>query len=1225
MSTKQENTSPIVRFFDSFLQEKNIKWLLGIGTILVLGSSMRLIGSHWTEYPPVWKYLVILAYTAIIFIASQVCYWQLTLRKTGSGLMALTVLLLPISFFALHWVEPSENISLHYFAMHFPIVALLVGNLVLSYLAARRIFAHFLRANQPTFVASYMVLCAAGAVLPALPGSWTPWIGATLWAVVTIGVVKVNRHVFWLAEEQQLPRIFGFFPIGLLVGQFVALSAVHLGRFVPEYLPFEWLGLALVMVAVPVLLTADAVARVYERRTGGFLRPMPWNIVAPLGIGLLLVIKGVCLSSVAMPRPFALPPTAAVAAILLAILAHRTQNKQLVWAMLLAIIVSYNFSPVFFQQLAANVIQQGAQSVQEPRLPYAFYGLTYLPLLLGLTFASRIASKRGSALFAQPTRAAAQGLALLLLVAACGHPKAMFPVATVMIVVFALQAILFQERQLIVAGVTGLIIAGLGWTVFARDLLHFEVTFETPYLAMGVVGGLLLLPGRWLDRVSGSSYQMLNLNKLRLQALSTWPICQYASLLVTVMTASVLIAATTLRLIFDETTAPGHSYLAAMCLCGLLLVQSVVWLLPLLGEFALLCPLALGFMWGLERGASLHQALMGATVALLGLWLFGYLRTLTPAPRITRALAGPAYRLSFVGLSLLTCVYYGHRLVFAHFTGVAGFPWLGLVAVMAWSFDASRHKKTAGLSAVAFILTLGVSSLLVTAAMGVERGAAWYATSWASVSCLTLLTTILLRRQLMVRTAQKVDVQFHCSEQSWQLFAAAPYAIASVVLGAILVGTLLSISMPARIAGGVALFALVTKAFLERDARPWRNLIVLATWQMFPVVLQVCQPYSHWIWQATIAQLVECALPVALCAALGGLVIEYIAFAEEDERNEVLQSHCAGLKLIMATALPVSLLLPSGEFGLVSVGMALASFATIAGVQILRACRETSELRVWYAIAIVALSVAYLAVPGVIHFEHGWGMYAVLFAGLTAWALGRLTSRNPSTAVMSKPLALVGLTLPLGTVAIALGRHVLGISTTWHGMNSLALLLAAGFYFWQGLERREKGFVVGAIVIVNAALALLWRELTWSDPQWFMIPLGVSILFLVEYLKREIPAPHVNPLRYLGALVILVSPTFHIVGGSWPHLLSLMVASVAIVILSIGIRVRALMYTGTGFLLADLVAMVIRETVERPNLLWIVGIALGGAVIALAAAAENHREVLLQRVRLMAANIHCWE
>jgi hypothetical protein len=141
----------------------------------------------------------------------------------------------------------------------------------------------------------------------------------------------------------------------------------------------------------------------------------------------------------------------------------------------------------------------------------------------------------------------------------------------------------------------------------------------------------------------------------------------------------------------------------------------------------------------------------------------------------------------------------------------------------------------------------------------------------------------------------------------------------------------------------------------------------------------------------------------------------------------------------------------------------------------------------------------------------------------------------------------------------------------------------------------------------------------------FAIPLGISILALVQWLKEEIPQKAHDPLRYLGALVILVSPVFHIVGGSWVHLLTLMIASVAVTLTAMGLRIRALMYTGTGFLIGDLVAMVVRGSIDNPTLLWIAGILVGLAVISLAAYCEKNREQVLERLRIMAAKLETWE
>jgi hypothetical protein len=197
-------------------------------------------------------------------------------------------------------------------------------------------------------------------------------------------------------------------------------------------------------------------------------------------------------------------------------------------------------------------------------------------------------------------------------------------------------------------------------------------------------------------------------------------------------------------------------------------------------------------------------------------------------------------------------------------------------------------------------------------------------------------------------------------------------------------------------------------------------------------------------------------------------------------------------------------------------------------------------------------------------------------------------------------------------------------SNDWQGINSLAILLAGGFYFWQAIERRSKGFAVMSAAILNVAMVLLWNEIGLNDPQFYMVPLGITILALVEILKREIPAAWHNPLRYVGALTILVSPTFHIVDRSWLHLIMLMVLATSVLLVSIGLRLRALMYTGAAFLFADLIAMVICGGIDHPDLLWIAGIGFGAAVITLGAICENNREKVLQRIRIASAQMEQW-
>jgi hypothetical protein len=281
-------------------------------------------------------------------------------------------------------------------------------------------------------------------------------------------------------------------------------------------------------------------------------------------------------------------------------------------------------------------------------------------------------------------------------------------------------------------------------------------------------------------------------------------------------------------------------------------------------------------------------------------------------------------------------------------------------------------------------------------------------------------------------------------------------------------------------------------------------------------------------------------------------------------------------------------------------------------------------MHVWIAEALTGVAFAYFVLFGVIQLGSGAAPLILLGMGLGLWSAGQAAAQRSSIVILSQPFQQTGMVLPMAAVVLAAGRHLAGMTTTMLGVNSLVLLGAAAFYFWNGLEQRRRGLVVLSAVILNGALALLWRELSWTDPQLFLIPLGLSVLGLVELLQGEIPRPMHNPLRYAGALVILVSPTFHIMTGSWVHLFTLMAASVAVTLLSIGMRVRALMYTGVAFLIADLLAMLVRGSIDRPNVLWIAGIGLGTAVLILGALCENRREILMQRLRILTAELETW-
>lgn len=1217
MSANSQNPSSLVRFLDSFLQEKNIKWVLLLGTMILLGSSLMLVTTHWDSYTPVWKYLMLLSYTLAVFAGGEWSYRHLGLRRTGTILLALTVLLLPITFLALHWVRTVESN-----ALTGGVYLILLGvNFVLGQLTARHVFRHFLRGDQPTFVVSYLILCLGGAVAPGLPASWAPAGALFLWAIFTLGTVKVNRHVFWMTEEGLAPRIFGFFPIGLLGLQFLGLFAVN---FAP-HLSLEWMGLACALAAVPVLLTADTVVAVFQQRTGDLVQPLPWSIVLPFGVGLLLCATGICLAGtgIATRQPHALVPTAAVVAGLMAVAARRTRKQAFVWAMLAGIVLAYNFAPVFFQELARAAVRQGAEAVREQRLPYAFYGLTYLPLLLVLMLAATICARTGNEVFARPLRIFCTGLSSLLLIVSISHPKALFPVAAVMTVIFALQTILFRERRPALLAVGAWILAARGFPFFAAHVLELPLPADIHLLCLALAGAVLLFPGRVLDRWISSLPVPAQRDDSLLREISENP-CRFASLLLSLTMAAVW------TIQHGPILGEPGAWPAAALIAFLLILHSLVWLRTAVSLVAILFVDVVALTGARVWNLSPDIVVSLATLQLLLQWLAGYVLEKFPTTRGARAFSLGNFIFSFYGLFLglsflylpLFALEMEERCIPAALRSLleplSGAWWLCRLLIVLWAFDAARRLRSGVPTILGCLGVLGLagSTFISWAEAPAHQWlpAVWSITALAGLPAMQLL--YLKHEQFLKQEDAAEAKRYRALYLPLEFFLWSVFALAAL-------GTLPFFLLSMRLAAGVALAGLLAIAALRQRCVLRSLSLALVNWQILCLAVQWFCPEMK-----TLANLVHVDfLPACLPVAFLGAVSLFLWQEKENPRSTLLEEiaflqRCS-LRLLCIVLLWLSRSLPGLDA--VHVICSAGTFAVLALVEIETAIRRQEETRAWFALALALIAFAYFMDQGVLMFGGAACMFLVLGTGFFLWTLGQWAATQAGREIMAGPFQKTGMILPLAVVAAGVYRHLIFIDPDWLGLNSLALLLSAGFYFWRGLEQRSRPLLILAGVVLNLALAMLWRELAWTDPQFTMIPLGISILALVEILREEFAASLRDPLRYLGALVILVSPTFHIVGGSWLHLFTLMVAAVAVVLTAIGIRVRALVYTGTAFLVADLLAMVVRGSIDNPNVLWLAGLSLGAGVLAFGAACENHRELLLQRMRIVSTTLKSWD
>lgn len=1175
------STSALESFLEAFLQEKNIRWMLGIGVLILLGSSLMFVTKNWNAMDTIWQYAVLLGYTGLVHACGQAAYHKLGLRKTGTALMAVTLLLIPMLFFSLQWLTAGTA------AQNVGLAGLFAGAALFGAMASRRILRHFLRGDCPAVLISYLALTVLGGVGKVLPESLNMLWAFLAWALFAFGSVKANREVFWLTEEHRLPRIFGFFPIMMFGLQFLTIFALYFRDAFPSQ---DWFGLGCVLTALPVMLTADAFAKVYKQRTGDLVRPLPLSIIGPIVVGLTMCVIGLGLATTGLPTPYALVPTAALFAVMMALTARRTGQKGFVWAGLLGAVLAYQFSPVFFMDLVLKVRSAAATAVNETpeKLHYAYYGLTYMPFLLACC-AGSFWRRGADDVFTRPLRHASLVGSVLLFVVSFTHPHANFLVAAAMTVFVLVQAVLFGRRDVAACGLVALVTAAVRFVPFAEHVSDGALVLPdgSSVMVVGLMAVVLQLFGkhidRFLDRHTDADSELPTF-------LSSW---HAAALPVTIIALGWWL----------WTVLPVYAASAlgsGLLMFGLLVMQALISPRRGFGE------LAIGFALLLSaRHLSVTRSMYFDTAALMysailfGLSVFAQL-TRKRTDRFAMAFSRPAAHMSYLsilvlGICCLQSVLVASEVVVFNLRITLA----GAIAVVWCCIEGRKHFAA---------MLLGFLSLLAIQCAPIFEviGQNWIPVGWA----ITSLVALQRSRRHEDSTLETISLG---------------------LLAILALGSFVFFNLPMTIAGGLALVGFLMQSAVSHNRSLRGACLVLVNWQVIGMVFRWACPNVANIFDLHIPDVLQASLPMAAMTALSSLIFHHPRLRDMNGDDsavglrEILELQFWALSFVTGIFLVLSLNhLPHRLEG-VNLACSLIAFTALAASTFISACHRQSETGVWSTQGTILLGVIYLLVFEIVHVGHGFSMFAVLGAAFANSLLARAAGRTESMKFAIRPLQSVARVLPMGTVGIALVKYGQNPAAGWLGIKSLAVLMTAAYYFWCGIEEKHKGLMVLAAAIVNFALILLWRDLNFTDPQFFMIPIGVSVVGLVELLKREIPAGMRNPLRYAGALMILVSPVFHIATGSWLHLFSLLVCSTIVALVAIGLRIRPLLYTGTAFLIADLIAMVVRGTIDNPDLLWLVGLGAGAGVIALAAFFERKRDNVMSRMRLLSAELGTWD
>jgi len=906
-----------------------------------------------------------------------------------------------------------------------------------------------------------------------------------------------------------------------------------------------------------------------------------------------------------------------LAALVLERVARRTGQSAFVYSMLVLITLSYNFLPSFFLETARQVVTQSAQIVHEQKLPLAFYGLTYLPLFGVLLGVGTVARRRHDQLLARPIENIVTVLGTVLLIAGATHAKALAPVGLAMTVVFAVHERIYRSPIGVVAIIFAWLAACAGAVPFASTVLGCEVPLAAYFLALSAGAAALMVVGAWRRRTIAHEL----------------PLFEGASLLVVlVMAVTFPVFALTAAeattdnafLVFGtpHATAKLFTWAAGVAVAGLLAAHSYRWRTASVSTVTVLFAQTLAGLVLLENCTSVGQLIALATLALVGQAAGARVLQRFPDRSTSSLFRVPLERVLTVELSALLSLVWLPKYALS-LQGVIPWSegplaWLAASAIIVWAFEQAvqfRHWFTALLGALAVV------GLTCTAFMNVAGPShqAWLPAVCAALAIVALPGAEILRAVDKRKSSLLPEGTMTAARAIEQPVVG--LALVIFVLAAIM--ALVSYSTPALVGSLMAIVGLSWFALRSRQPGIRAMVTALMTWQIVALPLQGLAGHDTLL-DLSLVDLPAICFPIGMLAAIGLACWQTV----QVRRTHPDVAAITTLQRLSLGLLTMAIAICAGAILLPTVGQVacvLGACAALCVAQVYLAWRDQAEPHVWIATGLVGLAAAYLVRWQFIIFGSQYTMYVLLAAAVVLWSLGRGLQGRGRADVFSAPFTQLGIWLPLANLAAATYHHLGMYHPDWLGSRSLALLMTAGFYCWRGIEERRPKLIVLAAVIVNAGLLFAWRELHVTNPQFYMIPLGATIVLMAEVLRREIPENARNTLRYIGAITVLVSPTFDMLDGTWLPFLTLMVAAVLVLLTAIGLRVRALMYTATGFLVADLAGMVIRGCVDHPQMLWLAGLLMGTSVVVVGAICERQRETLLSRVRQLSAVLEAWE
>jgi hypothetical protein len=209
------------------------------------------------------------------------------------------------------------------------------------------------------------------------------------------------------------------------------------------------------------------------------------------------------------------------------------------------------------------------------------------------------------------------------------------------------------------------------------------------------------------------------------------------------------------------------------------------------------------------------------------------------------------------------------------------------------------------------------------------------------------------------------------------------------------------------------------------------------------------------------------------------------------------------------------------------------------------------------------------------------------------------------------------------TVA-AIAIPLIAVAESPMGNSPVSLLIVAGYYVFFAILNQQIRFTYLSALLIDWVLYRWFWQLQLNDSLWYVTPLALSLLYMAQVdpnLKQPEEKSMRHFLRLLGSGAICVVALW---SNQWSGLVPGII-SFLVIFAGLGLRIRAYLYVGTATFLINAFYQLGILIFDYPFSKWVVGLLVGIAFIWIAATFETRREQITALLRNWITELQNWE